>query len=211
MIVTVIKVVLLVILCLLIVLLCYPVRVSFHFVYGYGPVHFLAKLHPLFLIRKIGFTLFDTASKAEKEDEKRSAGKKEEAKSKKKKKEKKKKQKPEREWPPLSELLLGAVNLLGRFKKGLNRLHVRLLMYYGFPDPSLTGEITGALYDVLPQVTGNPRRLKWKFGLYPVWCTEKPCADIKGEITSNALMLLVAFGGALPGILRLLPKKKKQE
>lgn len=195
----ILMIVLLVLLFLLLLLLFYPLRFTVTVRYQNGADTEKVILHPVLMIRKIGFTVYDSERPKEQKQKKpkKTAPEKQEPKGRKKLK-------------PLYELFLDVLNLLGRFKKGLKWLRIRLKLRYGFPDPALTGEITGALYATLPPLCGDMRRCHWRLHLYPVWCTEETCAAVDGDIRICGFDLIFAFGSMIPSILKILPKKMKK-
>lgn len=198
------KILLISFLCLLLLLLFYPLRFLLDFSYSEGKGRGNVKLCPVFTLRRFAFTVFDTEEIEEK------AEKKKRKKSKDKENKKKDKKAVEFEMKPLHEQILSIVELLGKMKRGTKRLRVKLNVGYGFPDPALTGEITGALYAILPPFFGDMKRCKWKIGLYPQWCPPSPVAGVKGDICMNMFGLLAAFAGMIPEIMKILPKKKKK-
>ena len=199
----ILKILLIVILFLVLLLLFYPIRLLLDFSYFEGKGRGNVKICPLLTIRSLAFTVFDT------EAEEKGKIKDKKKRKKPKKKELKDKDKVKREMKPLHELILSVVELLGRLKRGVKRLRVRLNVAYGFPDPAVTGEITGAIYAALPPFFGNMKHCRWKIGLYPQWCPPSPVAGVKGDICLNVFILLIAFAGMIPEILKILPKKKK--
>ena len=196
----ILKIILIVILFFLLFLLFYPVRILLDFSYAEGKGGGNVKLCPFFTLRCFSFTVLDT--------EEKSKGKKKRKKQK--KKEHKNKEKSDDKQTPLNEKILVIIDLLGKLKRGIKRLRVRLYFAYGFPDPAVTGEITGALYATLPPFFGNMKRCPWKIGLYPQWCPPSPVAGLKGEICFNVFALLIAFAGLIPDIMKILPKKKNK-
>lgn len=196
----ILKILLAVVLFLLFLFLFYPLRLLVDASYREDKGRCNLKLCPVFALRRFAFTLFDTEEPPEEEL----------SEIKEKKKKQKKKEPAEREIKPLNELILSVLDLLGRAKRGVKRLRVNLNVAYGFPDPAITGEITGAMYAVLPPLFGDMRHCHWKLGLYPQWCPSSPVAAVKGDICLNVFQLIVAFGGMIPEILKILPKKKKE-
>lgn len=188
--------------CLLFVLFFYPLRFLLDFSYVDGKGRVILKICPFFTLRPVAFTVFDNG--AEKKEKKEKIEKKQKSKSK-----KSKKKESERVPVPLHEMFFSVIKLIGRFKKGLNRLRIRLNVAYGFPDPALTGELTGAFYAVLPPFCGDRKHCNWRFGLYPQWCPQSPVAEVKGDICFNLFELLIAFIGMIPEFMKILPKKKK--
>lgn len=200
----ILKILLFVVLFLLLLFLFYPLRLLIDASYSDGKGRWKLKICPVFTIRRFAFTVLDT------EAPKKEAEPKPEKKRKKtKEKELKKERTAEREMKPLHELILSIVDLIGRAKKGVKRLRVTLYVAYGFPDPAVTGEITGAFYAALPPFFGDMRRSHWKIGLYPQWCLASAVAAVKGDICFNVFQCMIAFGGMIPEILKILPKKKK--
>lgn len=201
----ILKILLFVVLFLLLFLLFYPVRLLIDASYNDGNGRCKMKICPLFTIRCFAFTIIDT--EAPEKEKKPKAEKK-----RKKPKEKELKKETAAEWKmkPLHELILSVIDLLGRAKRGVKRLRVTLYFAYGFPDPALTGTITGALYAVLPPFFGDMRHCHWRIGLYPQWCPPSAVAAVQGEICINVFQCIVAFGGMIPEILKILPKKKKK-
>lgn len=195
-------IVLLIILLVLLLLLFYPFRVTLAISYLEGKDTEKVVLHPVFMIRKIGITVYDS------EHPKKKKGKKG-AKAEEKEKEKAKR-KAKKEMRPLNELIPEILSLMKRFKKGLKWLRVRLRVGYGFPNPAVTGEATGAIYAALPLIFGDLHRCRWRIGIYPVWCTESVMASVAGDIRLCIFDLILAFGSMLPKILKILPKKKKK-
>lgn len=200
----ILKILLMIVLFLLLVLVFYPIRLLIDASYAEGKGRCKLKICPIFTIRSFAFTLVDTEAleKEMKSKKKRKKPKEEELKNNEEKK-------SSREMKPLNELILSIVDLLGQAKRGIKRLRVTLNVAYGFPDPAVTGEITGAIYAVLPPLFGDMRRSHWKIGLYPQWCPPSAAAAVKGDICCNVFQCLVAFGGMIPKILKILPKKKK--
>lgn len=201
----ILKIVLLVLLFLVLVLLFYPLRFTLHVLYENGKDTEKVILHPVLMIKKIGYTVYDSEEPKQEKQKKTKKKAKVEAKE-----EKKLKEKAKKEMKPLNELILDILSLMGRFKKGLKWLRVRLSVGYGFRDPAVTGELTGAIYATLPVIFGNLRHSRWRIGLYPVWCTEQVTASVEGDIRVCVFDIMIAFGNMLPGILRILPKKKKK-
>lgn len=197
------KILLILFLCLLLILFFYPLRFLLDFSYAEGKGRGKVKICPLFTLHSVSVTVFDT----EKEEE--ISEKKKRKKRKEKEHKKKDKKVTEREMKPLHEMILSIVDLLGRFKRGTKRLRVKLNVAYGFPDPAVTGEITGAIYATLPPFFGDMRKCKWKIGLYPQWCPPSPVAGVTGDICFNVFEIMVAFVGMIPQIMKILPKKKK--
>ena len=197
------KILLISFLCLFLLLLFYPLRLLLDFSYFDGKGRGNVKLCPVFTIRRFAFTVFDTEAEEKAEKKKRK-------KSKDKENKKKDKKQVERKMKPLHELILSIIGLLGKMKRGTKRLRVHLNVGYGFPDPAVTGEITGALYATLPPFFGDMKHCKWKIGLYPQWCPPSPVAGVKGDICINIFGLLVAFAGMIPEIMKILPKKMKK-
>jgi hypothetical protein len=198
-------IVLLIILLILLFLLFYPLRVTLHISYLEGKDTEKIILHPVLMIKKIGITVYDSEHSKQKKKKKGKKG----AKAKEKEKEKAK-AKAKKELKPLNELIPEILSLMKRFKKGLKRLRVRLRVAYGFSDPAVTGEATGAIYAALPLIFGDMRRSRWRIGIYPVWCTESITAAVDGDIRICIFDLILAFGNMLPKILKILPKKKKK-
>lgn len=208
MILEILKVIGIVLLCIFFLFLFYPLRFGFSVFSRGEETKGKVTLYPLFCLKCFGFSIFDSDKpKIKKAKEK---GKKTKTSEKKKKEEQKEPQEQQRELPPVYELLLTAINLVGKLKKGMIRQRIKLHLAYGFPDPSLTGELTGAIYAALPPFFGDLRRCHWRVGLYPVWCTEETVVDVHGEIMFCVFGELLAFGGMLPEILKILPRKKKK-
>lgn len=197
-------IVLLIIFLILLLLLFYPLRLTLHISYLEGKDTEKVVLHPVLMIKKIGITVYDSEQPEQKK-------KKEKKRAKAEKKEKEKaKAKAKKELKPLNELIPEILSLMNRFKKGLKRLRVRLRVAYGFPDPAVTGEMTGGIYAALPLIFGDMRHCRWRIGIYPVWCTESMMATVDGDIRVCIFDLILAFGNMLPKILKILPKKKKK-
>ncbi len=195
-------IVLLIVLLFLLLLLFYPLRITLHISYLDGKDTERVILHPVLNIKKIGITVYDSEhpkTKKEKKGAKAKTKKKEEAKVKAKK-----------QWKPLNELIPKILGLMKRFKKGLKRFRVRLRVVYGFPDPAVTGEVSGAIYAALPLIFGDLRHCRWRIGLYPAWCTQSMMAAVDGDIRVCVFDLILAFGSMLPSVLKILPKKKKK-
>lgn len=199
----ILKILLIVFLCLFLILFFYPLRFLLDFSYAEGNGRGNVKICPLLTFRRFAFTVLDT------EQEEEMSEKKKRKKTKEKENKKTDKIEEERKMPPLHELILSIVDILGRLKRGTKRLRVKLNVAYGFPDPAVTGEITGALYAALPPFFGDMKHCKWKIGLYPQWCPASPVAGVKGDICFNVFELLIAFLGIVPEIMKILPKKKK--
>lgn len=193
-------IVLLIVLLLLLLLLFYPLRVTLHISYLDGKDTERVILHPVLAIKKIGITVYDSEHPKEKKHKK----------AKKAKEKEKAKAKEKKQWKPLNELIPEILGLMKRFKKGLKWLRVRIRVVYGFPDPSVTGEVSGAIYAALPLIFGDLRRCRWRIGLYPAWCTESVTAAVDGDIRVCVFDLILAFGSMLPKIFKILPKKKKK-
>lgn len=193
---------LIILLIVLLILLFYPLRITLHISYLDGKDTERVILHPVLNIKKIGITVYDSdhpKTKKEKKGAKAKVKEKEEAKTKAKK-----------QWKPLNELIPEILGLMKRFKKGLKRFRMRLRVVYGFPDPAVTGEVSGGIYAALPLIFGDLRRCRWRIGLYPAWCTESMMAAVDGDIRVCVFDLILAFGSMLPSILKILPKKKKK-
>lgn len=199
----ILKILLMIFLGFFLLLLFYPLRFLLDFSYAEGKGRGNVKVCPVFTLRFFAVSIFDT------EKEEKISKKKKRKKTKEKENKKKDKKETEREMKPLHELILSIVDLLGRFKRGTKRLRVKLNVAYGFPDPAITGEITGALYAVLPPFFGDMKHCKWMIGLYPQWCPPSPVAGVKGDICFNLFEIIVAFIGMIPEIMKILPKKKK--
>lgn len=199
----ILKILLFAVLFLLLLFLFYPVRLLIDASYREGKGRCKIMICPVFTIRRFAFTLVDTEA-----PEKESKTKPEKKRKKQKEKELKKVKNVEREMKPLHELILSIIDLMGRAKRGVKRLRVTLNVAYGFPDPAVTGEITGALYAVLPPFFGDMRRSHWKISLYPQWCPPSAVAAVKGELCFNVFQCIAAFGGMIPEILKILPRKK---
>ena len=205
MILMILKVVGIAILCLFILFLFYPLRFGFSVFSDGDKTKGKVILYPVFTLKCFGYTIFDSDKPKTKTEKGKKAKK-----SEKEKNEPEEAQKSPKELPPIYELLLTAINLIGKLKKGMMRQRVNLHLAYGFPDPSLTGELTGAIYAALPPFFGDLRHCHWRVGLYPVWCTEKTVADVHGEMMFCVFGELLAFGGMLPEILKIIPRKKKK-
>lgn len=200
----ILKILLFILLFLLFLLLFYPFRLLIDASYRDGQGRCKLEICPIFTIRRFAFSLVDTEAVTEE-----AKSKTEKKRKKPKEKELKEKKTVERKMKPLHELILTIVDLIGRAKRGVKRLRVTLNVAYGFPDPAVTGEITGALYAVLPPFFGDMRRSHWKIGLYPQWCPPSAVAAVKGDLCFNVFQFIVAFGGMIPEILKILPQKKK--
>lgn len=200
----IVKILMLIVLCLLLLVFFYPLRILLEFSYVDGKGRCVIKICPIFTIYRIAFSLFDSDAEKKTKKRKKKKPKRENEESK-----EKKKNQAEREPVPLHEMLLSVIELFGRLKRGAKRLRVKLNIAYGFPDPALTGELTGAFYAALPPFCGDMKRCNWRFGLYPQWCPPSPVLGIKGNFCFNLFELLIAFVGMIPEIMKILPKKKK--
>ena len=204
----ILRIILFILLFLFLLIFLYPLRLTFSFSNEGEKAGGRLLLHPLFMLRSVAVTLFDTErpkkEKKKKEKKKRKKGKEEED-----KKETKKKKKTERKMMPINELILEVINLIGKFKRRVKRLRLSLSLYYGFPDPARTGEITGLLYATLPPLSGDIRKCKWKLRMEPLWQVEKTSVGVYGEFSFNVLGTLITFIPMLPDVIKLLPKKVK--
>ena len=198
-------IVLLIVLLFLLLLLFYPFGFTLHISYLDGKDTERVILHPVLNIKKIGITVYDSEHPKEKKVKKGKKAAKAKAKEKEEAKAKAKKQ-----WKPLNELIPEILVLMKRFKKGIKRFRVHLRVVYGFPDPAVTGEVSGAIYGALPLIFGDLCHCRWRIGLYPAWCTESMMAEVDGDIRVCFFDLIIAFGSMLPKILKILPKKKKK-
>ncbi len=204
----ILKIIGIVLLSLFLLLFLYPLRLTFSFAHGDGKNSGWLRLHPLLTLRSVAVTLLDT-EKPKKERKKKRKKTKDKEDKKKTESEKKQKEKQPRQMAPVYELILTVIELLGKFKRRVKRLRIRLDFEYGFPDPSRTGEVTGAIYALLPPLFGDTRKSRWKLRFYPLWCVEETAASVSGDVRVNALSALVMFGPMLPDIIKLIPKRKK--
>lgn len=210
----ILKIVGIVLLCLLLLLLFYPLGFRFSFSNAEGSFAGKVVLRPFLFLKRFGIMLYDSEKPPKEEKKKKEKVKKEKKKRKKaentEEKDKGKEKKRKTEWKPVTEMILSIVKILGKTKRGTKHLWVRLSFTYGFPDPALTGELTGAIYAALPPLFGDMRHCRWRVGIYPVWCPENTAIDFRGEIRLNVFLLLFAYGGVIPELLKLIPKKKKK-
>lgn len=198
----IVKILILSAVCFLVLLFFYPLRFLLDISYAEGQGRGKVKICPIFTLRCFAFSLFDTEAEKKPKRQKKKKAKAE-------KPPKKEKKKVEREMVPLHEMLLSCIELMGRMKKGVKRLRIRLNLAYGFPDPALTGELTGAFYAALPPFFGDMKHCKWKIGLYPQWCPPSAMVGLKGDLCFNFFEILIAFIGMIPELMKILPKKKK--
>lgn len=194
--------IILILILILLLLLFYPLRITLHISYLDGKDSERVILHPVLNIKKIGITVYDSEKPKAKKEKKgaKAKGKKKDA----------AKAKAKKQWKPLNELIPEILTLMKRFKKGIKSFRVRLRVVYGFPDPAVTGEVSGAIYAALPLIFGDLRRCRWRLGIYPAWCTQSMMATVDGDIRLCVFDLILAFGSMLPNIFKILPKKKKK-
>lgn len=207
----VLRIILIVLLCLLLFIFFYPWRVKGNF--SYGKSGYLGKLIlcPFFAVDRFGICLYDSEKpkKEKKEKEKKSEKKRKKSKGKELSQEEQNTEKPKREMKPISELILYILNLLHKAGRGIKRIRVKLILAYGFPDPALTGKITGAVYAALPWFFSGEKRCRWQVYLYPSWCPEKTEAAVDFDVVCTVCGALLGFGAMIPDLLKIIPKKSK--